>query len=673
MRRLFSNPIERREFQRLLINELRSGEAVTLDDTFLGAVEKKLHRRFAANKRAEAAAKWIDELELERILVRTGDRPNEFKLNPQPIVGETARERFENLPADVPEKRTSLSLLILYAANSFLFLWLSFFFLPDSIVKVLGSAAGVVLGVLGLKSLNPRETNSAGSSRRQRGLLVAILLMAVLVQGRFLYIGYTNPCRIWAIPGSTVFMDGKFFARTPELTEAERTPTKGLSSPNNILPWLKPRENYYYVRWDTHEIKITKRWYLDAERSQESVKNVRVNLGKLWRPNEAFSDWVMFSEQKVMFKIDYGVLKGQPAAAAPNPDSNTANPIFTESALRDLVEEWDRIWTTAMDQKDFIGHKRTEPYIAAIQMVQDRSALHLEFQIRDWTDRPLKPLRPIPEPRADSNQISDPRIFIREDVFRQLLDELGIPERITLPPGVALAQKLNTEVETSAAMPSATPTSTAGPLPIPTGTATPWASPAPTAFASASPVNVETTVKDLEKVATEAAKNNQLNVAVAAQQQLKAAISKVVTKSRSNLSLAADIKKSQEVVEKAIREQSGKGRVYIHIADESQREPARELESVINKNHFAVIGIQNVGGRAYIPDTAEVRFFAYPEPPTTKQAADEIVRILESARVSKPRSSYVIPSLRDRQESVDVTTHFEIWFARDSFPAKSRN
>src|ERR1017187_4780199 len=97
---LFSKPIERREFQRQLINELRSGEAATLDDAFLEAIEKKLRKRFPANKRSETAAKWIDELDLERILVRTGAASDEFKLNPQPIVGETARERFEKLPAD---------------------------------------------------------------------------------------------------------------------------------------------------------------------------------------------------------------------------------------------------------------------------------------------------------------------------------------------------------------------------------------------------------------------------------------------------------------------------------------------------------------------------------------------------------------------------------------------
>src|SRR5260370_28564484 len=118
--------------------------------------------------------------------------------------------------------------------------------------------------------------------------------------------GYTNSCRIWAIAGSTVVIDGKFYEGTPDLIEAERQPTKGLTSPENMRPWFTPRENRHYLRWDTHEIKITKKWYVDAERSQESVQNVSVNLWKLWNPQKAFEKWKMNSEQKPYLKIDYG-------------------------------------------------------------------------------------------------------------------------------------------------------------------------------------------------------------------------------------------------------------------------------------------------------------------------------------------------------------------------------
>jgi hypothetical protein len=567
----------------------------------------------------------------------------------------------EDQSATRQEQHTSTGLLFLYAANSFLFLLLSFFFLPDSIVKIAGSAVGVALGVLGLKSVNPRENEGVTRWSRYRSWFVAILLLAALGQMGLLYLGFANPCRIWAIPGSTVFVDGKFLERTPDPPDEILKQTTRLESPNNILPWLTPLLNKHWLRWDTHEIKIAKKWYVDAERSQESVRNVSVNIWKLWNPRNAFDKWEMKTEQRAYFKIDYGFLGAQPEATPPSTGYGTGDFTFNEPAFRNLAEEWDQTWTTAMDQKDVIGHKRTELYVAAIQMVQDRSVLHLEFQIRDWTDRPLKPLRPIPQPRAQSvvgsNQVSDPRIAIREEVFDQLLKELGIPEKIKVPRAanevIALAQQLNTAVETSAAPPAE--------------------GPPPSTGASPSPPAIVTTVKQLEKIATDAVKNNQMDVAVAAQQQLKETITQVSAKSSSSrtLSFKSDLEEAQKIVQRAIGEKTGKGRVYIHIVDESQRDPARKLESLLNAKHFVVVGIQNVGGRAYIPDTAEVRFFAYPEPATTKQAANEIVQVLESADVQKARPSYVIPSDRDRQQSSDITTHFEIWLAKDSFQRKS--
>ena len=714
----FSRIIERREFQRQLIDELRNTEVATLDDSFFEAIERSLNKLFPAGKRTEMAREWVDELVLERILIRSATGPDGFQLNPDPIVGETARERFEKLPADISERRMPASLLALYAANSFLFLILSFFFLPDSFVKVLGSAAGVALGVFGLKSLNPRESSS-GPRLLQRRLVGAALALATLVQGILLVIGFTNPCRIFAIPGSTVFVDGKFLERTSEPPEQERRDAKTLNSPENIRPWLKPRENRHFLRWETHEIKITKKWYVDSDRSQESVQNVSVNFGKFLDPKEAFNKWRMESEQKPYLKIDYGGLGRPSGDVTPslNPDSTLpSEALFAESELRKLVEEWDLTWTAALDQTDVIGHKRTEPYVAGIQMVQDRSILYFDFQIRDWTNKPVKPLQPIRPTSASirtNSQVSNLRSFpskeelkqllaesLREQIFGHLLDELGIPERIKTAPTaeklVSLTQKLNTEVEKSVTTPTPSPTTTpasspavaagssATPIPNPSPFPSPAlspviaATPTPSLLASASPPT--TTVKELERVATDAVENDRLDVAVSAQQQLKTAFNQVTANPYSIQStrLKNELMESQQVVEnaiknKAIKDKTDKGRVYIHIADELQREHARAIQDKLKEAHFAVVGIQNVGGRAYIPDTAEVRFFAYPDPPLTKQAADEIVELLKKAGVLKPRSSYVIPSARERQGSMDITTHFEIWFARDSSPGKTAN
>jgi hypothetical protein len=693
MSRPFTTPIERREFQRQIINDLRAGEAIRGDDSFLAAIEEKLRKRFPAGKRVETAGKWLDELVQEGVLVPADD--GKLKLNPQPIVGESAWKRFENLPPDPAEPRLATDLLLLYGLNSFLFLLLSFFFLPDSLVKVLGSAAGVALGILGLKSLNPRETDNVARSSRYRIWLIAMLIVAGIGQATILGIGFAFPCKITAIPGSTVLVDGKFLERTPDLTEEERKETKGLFSPDNIRPWLTPRLNSHYLRWDTHEIKITKKWYVDAERSQESVQNVSVDLARLWNPKKAFRKWEMKTEQKALLKIDYGV--GKQGSGTPDEDSPAVDSVFKESQIRDVVEEWDKVWTAAMDQRDVIGHKRTEPYVAAIQLVEDRSTPHFEFQIRDWTDRPLKPLKPI-RPRqqrlAGSDQLSDSLTSIREEVFEQLLDELGIPERISLAPATnqlaALSQQLITEVETSAALPTVTPASTMPPSrnpdvspppsaspastavvsSSPSASAMPSPSPAPTAIVLRGPVSV---VQKLQQVATDAAKNDQLDVAVAAQQQLKAAISQVAKSPSDRTSkLVSALEQSQDVVARAIREKGVRGRIYVHIADESQREPAKKVATPLTtNNHFAVVGIQNVGGRAYIPDTAEVRYFADFE--ATKQAASEIAAALNKANIPKPRPIFVKPSAREIQESTDINTHFEIWFARDSFSGKNQD
>jgi hypothetical protein len=265
--------MKRREFQRLVVDELRNSRPATLNDEFFARLEAKAEKHFPHGKRDEIARKWVEDLVTERILVKTGAGPDEFQLNPDPIVGETATERFEKLPADISEERMPFGLVALYAINSFLFLILSFFFLPDSIVKVLGSAVGVALGVFGLKSLNPRETSDKPRFLHRK-IVGAALVLATVVQGILLWIGFTHPCRIIAIPGSTVFVDGKFLERTSEPPEEETKAAQALTSPDNIVPWLTPREKGHFLRWETHEIKITKKWYVDADRSQESVQNV---------------------------------------------------------------------------------------------------------------------------------------------------------------------------------------------------------------------------------------------------------------------------------------------------------------------------------------------------------------------------------------------------------------
>lgn len=579
---------------------------------------------------------------------------------------------------EATDRNAARLLLVLYAANSFLFLMLSFFFLPDAIVKVVGSAAAVVFTLLGLKGLNPREADTMSLLRRHRPWVIGVLLLIALLQAVLLGIGYVHPCRIVAIPGSTVTVDGKFLARTPDPTPQQRPGTAKNDPSDNIRPWLTPRQTKHWLRWDTHEIRVSKKWYVDVrDRSEESVKNVSVNLLKLWIPREAFRDWIVNVDQKPFLKISYGI-KEQPTDAEDLPLARD---------LRLAVEDWDRLWLKAMSQKDDLPHNRTEPYVAALQVVQEHQTPHIEFEIRDWTDHALKALRPILDISADINaekipknadikadELNTPLEKIRTNVFAQLLEELAIQgETITLSETskkvAVLTQTLLSSVSSPEAglevpgygPPAEGPSATPGPAATVTASATPTLPATPTP----NPIDA---VNQLQAIATAAVDKNQLDSAVAVRTQLQATLDKVRTQSASKptTELVQSLERANVVIRKAIKEKSRSGRIYIHIASESQRDKATNLlGKLAANNQFVVMGIQNVGGRAYIPDAAEVRFFA--ERTATKQAADNIVEILKRNGVSNVQSTFVKLSDREKEESSDINTHFEIWFARNSF------
>jgi hypothetical protein len=206
---------------------------------------------------------------------------------------------------------------------------------------VLGSAAGVALGVLGLKSLNSRETEGASFITRYRELFVITLSVAALLQGALLLIGLFNPCRISTIPGSTVLVDGKFLARTPD-------PMQGR---DDIDAWLTPQENQYFLRWDTHEIKVSKKWYVTKDGSQEFVKNVSVLW---WNPAKAFGQWkIETTGLRPLFKISYGIDSREPR------DDEAGNDELGQ-AVKSAVQRWDSAWNNVLGQSG--DYDRTDPY-----------------------------------------------------------------------------------------------------------------------------------------------------------------------------------------------------------------------------------------------------------------------------------------------------------------------
>jgi pentatricopeptide repeat protein len=64
-------------------------------------------------------------------------------------------------------------------------------------------------------------------------------------------------------------------------------------------------------------------------------------------------------------------------------------------------------------------------------------------------------------------------------------------------------------------------------------------------------------------------------------------------------------------------------RVYVHIADESQRPQAQALQAQLREQKFLMPGIENVG-RARAPAVADVRYFNEGDAATARRVLDEM-------------------------------------------------
>lgn len=109
-------------------------------------------------------------------------------------------------------------------------------------------------------------------------------------------------------------------------------------------------------------------------------------------------------------------------------------------------------------------------------------------------------------------------------------------------------------------------------------------------------------------------------------------------------------------------------RVYLHIAEESQRPTAQALQTALIEAGFVVPGIQNVAGKAYVPPQSEVRFFA--SGARTEEIARKITAIAFDQKLVRRglKLSPEKPSARDLKISTDLTSHFEVWFAAVESP-----
>ncbi len=98
-------------------------------------------------------------------------------------------------------------------------------------------------------------------------------------------------------------------------------------------------------------------------------------------------------------------------------------------------------------------------------------------------------------------------------------------------------------------------------------------------------------------------------------------------------------------------------RVYLQIADESQRDLAKKIQAFLIEHSFVAPGVENVSGKAYIPDTVEVRYRRNPE---DKDKAEAVLAILKNQfHITNCRTSYTERGPRDRPG------HIEIWFSKN--------
>ena len=99
-------------------------------------------------------------------------------------------------------------------------------------------------------------------------------------------------------------------------------------------------------------------------------------------------------------------------------------------------------------------------------------------------------------------------------------------------------------------------------------------------------------------------------------------------------------------------------RVYVHISNDRQKQLAKQLEVRLRAENFITPGIENVAGKASIPNEAEVRYYRTEE----KEEAIKIVAILKTIGAGF--------KVKDTPQRIPGTgrgtrpRHYEIWFPK---------
>jgi hypothetical protein len=595
----------RRAFQRELIRRLRTASApIVLDRKLIAELVGNVGRADSTLNQGQAS-EAIAELIEQRILTcpkTSWSVGEECQLSREPILGETPEERFARLP-NLPELPRGMILAgnVLLLVDAVLFFVFYCVYLPQSwIGPVTGTGAliGALLSYAGLKLSNESAVTALRWTFRKWFTIVAIGSFLLLVN----LIGYFHPCIVRAPPGTTVLVDGKFATVIPFTgTEDDRV---------NPRKWLENGEARLHLRWDPHDIQLKKQWHVDQDFNPEPSRHVLLHWTK---PSELFGDWNFTAFLSPFLRI------------APDPTQ------ASDEKFAQRLADWDQIFHFILfDSVEDLGASPLTLRVS-VQKKPDRSATLQCAFINTHGDL----LLPLPAVDVKDFEAEDNWNQARRQVFLNLDRLLQVHQLLPKDDQVEGAKERG-EIITS------------------------------TEHATEQAVRERnfTAVEDLtEKLKSIAdGPNPQLaQLARTAQHSLDrvaptpAPINFLVPGSIVRLPASAFSTKAAS--------ENVPPRIYIHIAGESQRRTAEDLAEKLKHatpTSFSVPGIENVLGRAFIPDRLEIRY--YTKSPSSLNAIKEIVmkmgaRSLETVRIK--------PSTRDIEESRDINSHYEIWFGRD--------
>ncbi len=607
----------------------------------------------------------VDEMIHQRILSCEGewDFGSSCSLGPAPIVGETPEERLAKLP-DLPELPRWMIFTgnLLIGIDALLFFIFYCTYLPQSwVAPVTGTGAliGALLSYAGLRLSDQKALTALHwTGRKWLAVLIVGSLLATLT-----CVGYLTPCVVYAPPGAEIWVDGKRVATVPEIKS------------ENPIDWQTNTAQRVHLRWDPHDIQVRKKWWETGDWHEASVASIELD----WtHPRRLFAKWNATAQLTPLLRIISGLVSSpNPTDAAPSAEPGV------EDGWKAAVAGWD-----AGLQALLAGYadESMKPMALRVEVRarKDNSGT-LNFALFSFKGEMLRPFLPFPIRDVSDRKEMDQA---RDRVFNELENELQIRSLRLEGPNLAVAARAEIQyvaqtlpqkplVATSAESTSAALRKLASEMKLHPASANEkstalslWnsAAVANEAFRLGYPEQAASVATEMSKVGEAAATTGRIETAKIARSSL-AQIADVPGEGPPDIKATAGLSASQSRLASAIavatpRPGVAKPRVFLHINGESQRANARQIQTALEQGGFTVPGIQNVLGRAYIPDTAEVRYFVYPR---AQAKAGEILKILKETNCKDARSSFVKPSANDVATSTDIATHFEVWFGKNSF------